>query len=284
MKTGILRSARWREWIGNGLAHGVLLIGAVTMLLPLFWMVATAFKTAEETFIFPPTFWPQRVILNNLVQAWTAAPFGRYFFNSALVSGSVTVSQVFFCSLAGFVFAKFRFRGQGLLFTLVLAKLMIPAQVLVIPLYLLMIRAGLSDSLPAVILPDLMGAFGIFMLRQFILSIPNDLLDSGRIDGCTNFGIYWRIVLPLVKPALATFAIIAFINSWNDFLWPLIVIRSPEKRTLQLGLTVFHEQWVNSYNLSMAAALIALLPVVLFFAVFQRRIIEGIATSGLREG
>ena len=277
-------SQRWQERALNLGAHVVLIAGALTMLLPLVWMVATAFKTSEETFIFPPTFIPRHFAPENLVNAWNAAPFARYYLNSTIVAVADTVLQCFFCSLAGYVFAKYRFRGRDALFIMVVAKLMIPVQVIVIPLYLITIRLHISDSLLAVILPDIMGAFGIFMLRQFIMGLPDELLDSARIDGASDFGIYWRIVLPLIRPALATFAIITFINSWNDFLWPLIVISSPMKRTLQLGLTVFHDQFVNRYNVSAAAAMITIVPIVIVFAIFQRRIVEGLAHTGLKEG
>jgi len=254
------------------------------MLLPLVWMVATAFKTSEETFRYPPTLIPERFTLANFQKAWQVAPFGDYFVNSVVVSVAVTASQVFFCSLAGYVFAKFRFWGRDVLFTLVVAKLMIPIQVLIVPLYLLIINLHLADSLTGVIAPDIMGAFGIFMLRQFIVSLPDELMDSARLDGCSDFAIYWRIILPLIVPALSTFAIITFMNTWNDFLWPLIVISTPEKRTLQLGLAAFADQYLTSFNLSMAGSLVVLLPVVIVFAIFQRQIIASIARSGLREG
>jgi ABC-type glycerol-3-phosphate transport system permease component len=254
------------------------------MVLPFVWMVSTALKTSEETFVYPPTLIPRIVTLQNFARAWRAAPFGRYFVNSIVVSVTITLSQLLLCSLAGFVFAKFRFWGRDVLFTLVLAKLMIPIQVLIVPLYLLVIRVHLKDTLMGIILPDMMGAFGIFMLRQFIMSLPDELMDSARLDGCSDLGIFWRIILPLIRPALSTFAIIIFMNIWNDFLWPLIVISSPDKRTLPLGLAVFADEYLTSYNLAMAGALIVLIPVIVVFAVFQRQIIESVARSGLREG
>lgn len=280
----LLQSARWRHRLGNLLGHAVLLLGALTMVLPFLWMLSTAFKTSEETFRYPPTLIPEIVTFENFAKAWRAAPFGRYYLNSLLVTVTVTVSQVLLCSLAGFVFAKFRFWGRGVLFTLVLAKLMIPMQVLIVPLYLLIIRLHLKDSLAGIILPDVMGAFGIFMLRQFIMSLPDELLDSARLDGCSDLGIFWRIILPLMRPALSTFAIIIFMNIWNDFLWPLIVISSPDKRTLPLGLAVFADEYLTSYNLAMAGTLIVLVPVIVVFAIFQRQIIDNVARSGLREG
>lgn len=280
----LISSARTQERLGNLVAHAILIAGAATMVLPFLWMLSTALKTSEETFLYPPTLIPRTITFQNFARAWRAAPFGRYFANSTIVALTITISQAFFCSLAGFVFAKFRFWGREVLFTLILAKLMIPVQVLIVPLYLLIIRLHLKDTLQGIILPDLMGAFGIFMLRQFIVSLPDELMDSARLDGCSDLGIYRRIILPLIGPALATFAIITFMGAWNDFLWPLIVISTPEKRTLPVGLAVFADRYVTSYNLSMAGTLIVLVPMVLVFAVFQRQIIQSVARSGLREG
>jgi ABC-type glycerol-3-phosphate transport system permease component len=279
-----LKSAHRQQRLGNMAAYVILLAVAVTMFLPFLWMISTAFKPAQETFAYPPTFIPQNFTLDNFKEAWSAAPFGRYYLNSFRVAIVVTISQVFFCSLAGYIFAKLHFWGRNVLFILVVAKLMIPIQVLIVPLYLLIIRLALADTLSGVILPDLMGAFGIFMLRQFIVSLPNELIDSARLDGCSEFGIYWRIILPLIVPALAVFAIITFIDTWNDFLWPLIVISTPAKRTLPLGLAVFADEYVVENNLAMAASIIVLAPVVVVFAIFQRRIIDSVALSGLKEG
>jgi multiple sugar transport system permease protein len=283
-RTDWVKSARQQQRLGNLAAYFILIVVAVTMFLPFLWMISTAFKPAQETFLYPPTFIPQNFTLSNFSEAWAAAPFGRYYLNSFLVSITVTLSQVFFCSLAGYIFAKLQFWGRETLFILVVAKLMIPIQVLIVPLYLLVIRLNLADTLSGVVLPDLMGAFGIFMLRQFIVSLPGELIDSARLDGCSEFGIYWRIILPLIVPALAVFAIITFIDTWNDFLWPLIVISTPAKRTLPLGLAVFADEYLVQNNLAMAASIIVLVPVLVVFAIFQRRIIDSVALSGLKEG
>ena len=283
-RTDWLKSARRQQRLGNLVAYFILITVAVTMFLPFLWMISTAFKPAQETFLYPPTFIPQNFTLNNFREAWAAAPFGRYYLNSFIIAVAVTLSQVFFCSLAGYVFAKLHFWGRETLFLLVVAKLMIPIQVLIVPLYLLIIRLNLADTLSGVVLPDLMGAFGIFMLRQFIVGLPGELIDSARLDGCSEFGIYWRIILPLIVPALAVFAIITFIDTWNDFLWPLIVISTPAKRTLPLGLAVFADEYLVQNNLAMAASIIVLVPVLVVFAIFQRRIIDIVALSGLKEG
>jgi len=281
---GFFRSARRRERAANLGASLVLLLGAVTMVMPFVWMVSTSLKSSEAAFEYPPRLVPQAPTLDSYLKAWRMAPFGRYFLNSSIVSITVTVSQVFFCSLAAYVFAKHAFWGKRVLFTLVLAKLMIPFQVVVVPLFAMVIRLKLADTLRGVILPDIMGAFGIFMLHQFVLGIPDELIDSARIDACTGIGIYRRIVVPLIVPALSIFAIITFMDTWSEFLWPLIVINSPRKMTLPLGLAVFSDVYVQENNLKMAASLIVLLPVVVVFSIFQRRIIESIASSGLKEG
>jgi ABC-type glycerol-3-phosphate transport system permease component len=284
LRTEWLKSSRRQRRLGNLAAYIILGVVAVTMFLPFLWMISTAFKPAQETFAYPPTFIPQNFTLDNFREAWAAAPFGLYYLNSFRVAITVTLAQIFFCSLAGYIFAKLQFWGRDVLFLLVVAKLMIPIQVLIVPLYLLIIRLSLADTLTGVILPDLIGAFGIFMLRQFIETLPSELIDSARLDGCSEFGIYWRIILPLIVPALAVFAIITFIDTWNDFLWPLIVISSPARRTLPLGLAVFADEYVVQNNLAMAAAIIVLVPVLVVFAIFQRRIIDSVALSGLKEG
>lgn len=283
-KTSFFRSRKRRERSLNLLASLILLLGAVTMIMPFVWMISTSLKNPQETFDYPPRLIPKAPTIANYVKAWHIAPFGRYFSNSSIVAVAVTLFQLFFCSLAAYVFAKYAFPGKKLMFTLILAKLMIPIQVVVVPLFSLVIRLRLSNTLMGVILPDIMGAYGIFMLHQFILSIPNELIDSARIDGCGSFGIYRRIVLPLIVPALSLFAIITFIDVWSDFLWPLIVINSQRKMTLPLGLAVFSDAYVTENNLKMAASLIVLLPVVVVFSIFQRRIIGSISMSGLKEG
>lgn len=277
-------SASRKRRLFNSFAHLILLLGALTMIMPFVWMISTSLKSSQETFDFPPRLIPRTPTIQNYIKAWRMAPFGLYFKNSSIVSAVVTVAQLFFCSLAAYVFAKFRFWGKDLMFGLVLAKLMIPIQVLIVPLFVMIIHLGMINSLRAVILPDLIGAYGIFMLRQFIVGIPDELMDSARLDGCSDFLIYRRIILPLIIPALSIFAIVTFINTWNDFLWPLIVLNSPDKFTLPLGLSVFSDAYVEENNLRMAASLIVLLPVVAVFAVFQKQIIGSVSLSGLKEG
>ena len=252
------------------------------MVVPFLWMVSTSLKPKAEIELYPPTWIPRDPTVSNYVEAFGVAPFHVFFYNSTVVGVAVTVSVLFFCSLAGYVFAKLKFPGRDAAFLLVLGKIMVPFQLTVIPLYLIVTRIGLGNSLGALIVPLMIGAFGIFMMRQFIIDIPDDLIDAAFIDGCGAFGIYWRIILPSVVPALATLAIFTFIDTWGQFLWPLIVIKSMDKMTLQIGLALFSNQFYTDYGPLMAATLLSVMPLLIVFAILQRRVIESITLTGLK--
>jgi len=262
--------------------HLVLLPIAAVMLIPMLWMLVTSVETLNETRHFPPILVPDSVQWGNYTEVLQQAPFARWFLNTTIVTVASVVGNLLFCSLAGYAFARIRFFGREVVFMLVLATLMIPFQVVMIPTFLIVRKLGLIDTLGALILPNLAGAFGIFLLRQFFRTLPIELEEAARIDGASRLGILFKIVLPLSGPALATLAVITFMWTWNDFLWPLITIYNPDNMTLQLGLTTFQGAHQTATNLLMAANVMSMLPVLLLFFAAQRYFIRGIATSGLK--
>jgi multiple sugar transport system permease protein len=253
---------------------------ALVMVTPLAWMVMTSIQTPDEARRFPPAL-PSGIHWQNYVNAIQAAPFGRFFFNTALVTGAAVVGNLVLCSLAGYAFARFRFFGRDILFVILLATLMIPFQVVMIPIFLIMRELGLVDSLGALILPNLVTPFGIFLMRQFFRTLPIELEEAARLDGCSRLRTLTRIVLPLSGPALATLAVITFLWNWNDFLWPLVVIQSEHNMTLQLGLSTFQGAHSTAWTLLMAGNVLAVVPMLLVFLLAQRQFIESIASAGV---
>jgi ABC-type glycerol-3-phosphate transport system permease component len=219
----------------------------------------------------------------NYRRLWETVPYSRYFINSVFISTASTLITLFFCSLAGYAFAKHRFRGQKILFGLLLASMMIPFQVLLVPLFRLMYDIRWLNSYKAIIIPFSIGAFGIFLMRQFIVGIPSDLIDAARIDGCSEFGIYYRIILPVIKPALGALTIYSFLGSWNSYLWPLIILRDEAKYTLPLGLANLVGVYRQEYGLLMAGTLLSLLPIIILFLAMQREFVQGITLGSVKE-
>ena len=262
--------------------HLILLPIALVMVVPLVWMAATSLQTLNETRHYPPTLVPSSLQFKNYTDVLRDTPFTRWFMNTLLVTLASVAGNLVFCSLAGYAFARIRFFGRGLMFVLILATLMIPIQVTVIPTFLIVRQLGMIDTLGALIVPNLVGAFGIFMLRQFFLTLPIELEEAARIDGASRLGVLVKIVLPLSGPALATLAVITFLWTWNDFFWPLITIYSPNNMTLQLGLATFQGAHQTTTNLLMAANVMTVLPMLLVFFLAQRYFIRGIATTGLK--
>lgn len=269
--------SRW----GAVLLHIFLLLGSVVMLLPFIWMLSTSLKTPAETFAYPPVWIPTQIAWNNYSRAVSSMPFGRFYLNSLIVTISVTVLQILTSSLAAFAFARLRFPGRNLLFLLYLATLMIPFQVTMIPNFIIVRLLGWFDTYQALILPPAFSAFSTFLLRQYFTGIPFDLDEAARIDGATSLRIWWSVILPLSGPVLAALAIFVSLNTWNEFLWPLIVTNSPAMRTLPVGLSTFQGQYKVEWNLLMAGSVIAMLPVLLVYIVAQRWFIRGIALSGM---
>jgi multiple sugar transport system permease protein len=262
--------------------HLVLLPLAVAMLVPMVWMLVTSVETLSQTRHFPPVLLPHPLRLSNYTDVLSQAPFARWFVNSMIVTVATVAGNLLLCSLAGYAFARIKFFGRDVVFIAILATLMIPFQVVMIPTFIIVHDLGLINTLPALIVPNLAQAFGIFLLRQFFRTLPVELEEAARIDGASRLSVLFKIVLPLSGPALATLAVITFLWTWNDFLWPLITIYSPGNMTLQLGLTTFQGTHASSTNLLMAANVMSMLPVLLLFFLAQRYFIRGIATSGLK--
>jgi multiple sugar transport system permease protein len=262
--------------------HLVLLPLSLVMLLPLAWMLITSIETLSETRHFPPHLIPAGIRWRNYPDALDAAPFGRFFLNSTIVTLASVAGNLLFCSLAGYAFARLRFFGRDVLFVALLATLMVPFQVTMIPTFLIVHDLGLVNSLGALILPNLVTPFGIFLLRQFFRTLPIELEEAARIDGCSRLGVLFRVVLPLSMPALATLGIVTFLWTWNDFLWPLIVMSSTNEYTVQLGLASFQGAHDTKWPLLMAGNMMALAPMLIVFVVAQRWIVQSLAATGVK--
>lgn len=269
-----------RRTVARLFLYAILLVGGLAMIFPFVWMVVSSLKTAQE--ITSLALIPEHPTLDNYRRVFGATQFVRWFINSLIIAGITTASVAFFDSLAGYTLAKFRFPGQQLVFIMILSTLMVPTEMLVIPWYLMSINLHWSNSYWGIMFPGVMSAFGVFLMRQFFENVPNELLDAARIDGVSEFGLFWRIALPLVRPALAALCIFTFLGNWNAFLWPLIVTRTPEMRTLPVGIAFFSSEAGSAYELIMTAAALATIPVLVIFAIFQRQIIKGVALTGLK--
>jgi multiple sugar transport system permease protein len=268
---------------GRFLIWVIVVAAGLSMVLPFLWMISTSLKTSQQAFAWPPSLLPWPPQWHNYPDAWSIAPFGRFFFNSAVVSLSITGMSLLLNSLAAYGFAKFQFKGAHFLFMLVLATLMIPYQVTMIPTFLLLKHLGWLDTYAGLTVPAFASAFGIFFLRQFMITIPNDYIDAARSDGASEFMIWWRIICPLAKPALATLAIFTFLGAWNDFLGPLIVVKSEEMKTLPLAISSLSSGlYVMSWPLLMAGAAFVVLPVFVVYLFAQRYLVEGIALGGIK--
>jgi len=271
-----------RPGVGTIALYLALSLGAIVMLTPLLQMVVTSFKTSGEALRVPPTLLPERPTLDAYRTVLTQAPFALWFRNSVVVAVSVTALILFTSSLAGYIFAKFKFPGRDLLFTLLLGTLMVPFPVVLIPIYLIVNNLHLLNTLFALIVPSTVSAFGIFLMRQFIAAIPDDLIDAARLDGASEFGIYWQLIRPQLGPAMGALGIFTFLSSWNDYLWPLIAINDQDKMTLPLALAFFNSSHATRYDLVMAAAVLIVLPVIAAFLFFQRQFINALVLSGMK--
>lgn len=267
---------------GEILIHLMLALGAVTMLLPFIWMLSTSFKPPEEVITWPPQFIPRNPTFANYKEAFSAVPLMRFFLNSMIISTVSTASIILTSSISGFVFAKYKFPGRNLIFMVILATSMVPFQSYMIPFYLMVSRLGWISTYQGLVLPLLVMAFGIFFMRQNIVSIPDELMDAARIDGCSEFRIYWQIILPLSKSAMAALAIFAFKNAWADFIWPLLITNDINLYTMELGLGMFQHRFTVDYGAITAASLVSILPIITFFIIFRRQIIEGVTLTGIK--
>lgn len=268
---------RWR----HVLLHLVLIMGSLIMLLPFFWMLSTSLKQPSELFTYPPTWIPENFAWKNYEDALSAMPFDRFYFNSLFVAAAVMIIQVFTSSLAAFAFARLRFKGRDTIFLIYLAALMIPFPVLLIPNFIIVINLDWYNTYWALIVPPAFSAFSTFLLRQHFKTLPMDLDEAARMDGASSLRIWWNIIMPMSKTAIAAVSIFIFLNTWNDFLWPLVVTNSEEMRTVPVGLNSFQGQYNVRWNLLMAAAVVAMMPVLIVYAFAQKWFIRGIAISGM---
>jgi ABC-type glycerol-3-phosphate transport system permease component len=267
---------------GTLLTYIILSLGAIVMFFPFIWMTLSAFKQPDEIIAYPPIWLPANPSLDLLSRIWTEIDFKRFFLNSLFVATTATACQLFTSALNGYVLAKYQFPGRNLMFIMILCTMMVPWPVLLIPQYLIALNLKILNTYWALILPALYSAFGIFLMRQYMHSIPDELLDAARIDGASEPAIFARIILPLTGPALAALGIFHFMWHWDSFIWPLIVINSESMYTLPLGLATFVGQYWTDYAAVNAGAFISVIPVVVVFLLLQRRFIEGIAMTGLK--
>ncbi|WP_201450158.1 carbohydrate ABC transporter permease [Pontibacillus sp. HMF3514] len=267
----------------KGLFYTVLILGALVMIIPFVWMLSTSLKTSGGTMVLPPQIIPEEVNWSNYQRVTEAFPILRFLWNSTLVAGLSTVGQLILCSMAAYAFARLQFKGRDALFLLYLATLMVPTQVTMTPQFILMKYLGWTDTYQGLILPGMFNAFGTFLLRQFFLNIPRELEEAAFIDGASHFRVYWQVILPLAKPALATLMVFSFMQSWNNFLWPLIIVSDTEMMTLPLGLANLQGRWATDWNLMMAGVVISVLPVLAVYMFAQKYFIQGLTMGGLKE-
>jgi len=261
----------------------IVAVGGALMIVPFLWMLSTSLKTTVQSMAFPPEWWPRPFVWENYTRIYEYMPFFTFLFNSVKIVFFVLVGQLLTCSLAGYAFAKLRFPGRKTLFLVLLSTMMIPSQVTLIPVFVIMKFLGWINTHYALIVPAFFGSvFGTFLLRQFFLGLPNDLEDAARIDGCSPFGIYWRIMLPLAKPSLATLAIFTFMGTWNDFMRPLIYLSDMEKMTLPVGLALLSNHQDIRIPLIMAGAMLSLLPILILYIFGQKYFVRGIALTGMK--
>lgn len=262
--------------------HLALLLGVGITVFPFLWMVLTSFKTVGEAMQIPPTFFPKKFLTDAYSQIVTALPFARVYVNTIISTVVTTVVQVLFCSMAAYAFARIEFPLKNFIFLLLLSVLMVPGQIFLIPQYQIIQKLGLLDTIPALFLPNLFSAFGTFLLRQFFMSLPKELEEAALLDGCNRYQIFWKIMLPLTKPGIVSLVIFTAKFAWNDFMWPLIVNTSPKMMTLGPALSTLQGQYTTKYPMQMAGAVMAVIPIIVLFFIFQKQFIEGVAQSGIK--
>jgi len=262
---------------------GILAVGLVIVIFPFIWMLLGSFKTEGELRQVPPTVFPEAPTVENYQNLWSQLNVPQFAFNSAIVALAVTVGNLLFCSMAGYALAKLGFPGKRAVMVVVLAMLMVPGTVTFVPLFVLTSNMGLVNTYGGLIIPFLAGAFGVFLMRQFMENLPNELIEAARIDGANEFTIFFRIMLPLARPALATLALLTFLGNWNSFLWPLVVAQSENMYTLPIALALYSTgQYASQYALLMAGAVVVIIPVLILFIFLQRFFVQGAATTGIK--
>lgn len=269
------------KWF-NLIVYLLLIIGALTMLLPFLWMLSSSLKYNQEIFASPMRWIPESFRWSNYQEVWTRIPLATYYINTLKLTVIITAIQVITCSFAAFSFSKLNYPGRDKIFLLYLSTLMIPWHAIMIPQFIIVKNMGLYDTHLSLILLTAFNAFGVFLLRQNMLSIPSELSEAAKIDGCSEFGIYWRIIMPLTKAGLATLVIFTFTSTWNDYMGPLLYLDDDKLKTIQLGLAVFRNQYSTEYGLVMAGTVSSIIPIVIVYIFSQKYIIEGVASTGLK--
>jgi multiple sugar transport system permease protein len=266
--------------------YGLLIISSVFMLAPFFWMVSTSLKTQDQVFRYPPILWPPQPRWMNYIEAWQFANFDRYLLNSVIISVTRTIGVIFLASLAGYALAKLRFKGRKVIFYGIICTMMVPYVINIVPVYILLSKLNWPgpwlDSYWGVVVPQLGSALGVFLITQFMSTLPTELIDAARIDGCSEFKIYWRIAIPLAKPVLAALGILIFMTTWNDFTWPLIVLNSEQMKTIPLGIATFRSPWSNLRAYEMAMTTLSCLPVFVVFILLRKQFTEGMTLTGIK--
>ncbi|RKX66281.1 carbohydrate ABC transporter permease [candidate division TA06 bacterium] len=260
----------------------LLILGAVIMIVPFYWMITTAVKTPAESIKFPPTLWPSHFVWSNFAKAWKEANFGRYILNTLFIAFTTLAGVLFSSILGAYAFAKLQFKGRNILFISMLGIMMIPMPVYIVPGYLVLMKLGWIDTFYALIIPWTVSVFNIFLLRQHFKSIPNELYEAAVLDGCNHWQFLWKILVPLSKPMLVTISIFSLIGSWNSFIWPLVVTNSDKIRPIQVGLAYFMQEQSTNYVLLSAASTISVIPLILLFFLAQKQIISSYAKSGIK--
>ena len=266
-----------------GWIYAVLFVGLFLVVIPFLWMLISSFKPEAEVRTVPPTWWPETLTLDNYDRLFTQLDFPTYFMNSVIVALAVTIGNLVFCSMLGYALAKLSFPGKKLMFLIVLGTLMVPGVVTFVPLFVLTTKMGLSNTLIGMILPFMAAPFGVFLMRQYIQALPDELIQAARIDGAGELRIFASVIMPLCGPALATLGILTFLGSWNNFLWPLVVAQTEDKYTLPVALALYAVgQNATQYGLLLAGSVVVVLPVLAIFLVLQRHIMQGIAMTGIK--
>ena len=273
---------RGKAKLNHLIVHLILLAGTIIVVFPFLWMILTSFKTNGEALQIPPTIIPTAWVTDAYSEIVTAIPFATVYMNTIISAVVTTAVQVAFCAMAAYAFARIEFPFKNIIFLIILSVLMVPGQIFLIPQYLIVQKLGLLDTLPALMLPNLFSAFGTFLLRQFFMSLPKELEEAALLDGCNRFQIFGKIMLPLVKPGIVALVIFTARFAWNDFMWPLIVNTDSQKMTLAPALSLLKGQYLTNYPVQMAGAVMAVLPLVIVFIIFQKQFIEGVAQSGIK--
>lgn len=269
------------KW-GHLIVYLILIMGIVVTILPFAWMVLTSLKGQTEAIRVPPVIFPEVLRFENYAKVFEKIPFARMYMNTIINAVVVVIMQLLLCSMAAYAFGRIKFPGRNVIFGVLLAVLMVPSSFFILPQYLIIQKMGLLNTIPALFIPNLFSAFGTFLLRQFFMAQPDEIEDAARLDGCNHFMIYSRIMLPLIRSGLVALGILTLRFAWNDLMWPLIVNTSTEKMTLSAGLSFMQGQYATDYPTMMAGAVMAVLPLLILFAIFQKQFIEGVAMSGIK--